>query len=74
MKYYNNLYKLKSTNDYNKLYESGPIQDELYTSLDIAFLLHPEMFLKNNLNTKEKIKKYKKQTKKLNILKFRLND
>lgn len=66
--------KYFSTKDYNKLYESGTIQNELYTSLDIAFLLHPEMFYKKNIDTKEKIKKYKKQTKKLNVLKFNLND
>ena len=37
-------------------------------------MLHPEIFLKDNVNTREKLKKYKKQTKKLSVLTFNLND
>lgn len=66
--------KYISIDNYNKLYQNGSVIDESYTSLDLAFMLHPEIFLKDNENIREKVKKYKKQTKKLSILKFNLND
>ena len=66
--------KYITVDDYNKLYQNGSVIDESYTSLDLAFMLHPEIFLKDNENTREKIKKYKKQTKKLSVLTFNLND
>ena len=63
-----------SMNDnYDKLYTNGSVIDESYTSLDLAFLLHPEIFFKKE-TTKEKIKKYKNDTMKLSVLNFNLVD
>ena len=36
-----------TVNQYDKLYSNETVQDENFTSLDIAFLLHPEFFLKD---------------------------
>lgn len=66
--------KYASVKDYNEIYTSGSVIDESYTSLDLAFLLHPEIFFKKDSSTKEKIKKYKNQTNKLSTLNFNLVD
>ena len=63
-----------SVKDYNKLYSNESIQNEEYSSLDKAYIMHPELFHDKSVSSKNKLKKYKKQTKKLKNLKFKLKD
>ena len=60
--------------DYNKLYSNESVQNDEFSSLDNAYLMHPELFHDKSVSSKKKIKKYKKQTKKLQNLKFKLID
>lgn len=54
-----------TVNQYDKLYSNETVQDESFTSLDIAFLLHPEFFLKDR-------KKYNKEELKSNFDQFKI--
>ena len=52
-------------NEYDKIYSNDTVQDENFTSLDVAFLLHPEFFLKNK-------KKYNKEELESNFNDFKI--
>jgi curved DNA-binding protein CbpA len=63
-----------SVKDYHKLYSNESIQNDEFSSLDKAYLMHPELFHNKSVSSKKKLKKYKKQTKKLKNLKFKLKN
>lgn len=63
-----------SVKDYNKLYSNESVQNDEFSSLDNAYLMHPELLHNNSVSSKKKLKKYKKQTKELQNLNFKLKD
>ena len=65
--------ELKGTSirDYHKLYVSDNVSSDSFSSLRKAYMMHPEIDFKKESKDK-KIKKYKKQTKKLSVLDFNL--
>jgi curved DNA-binding protein CbpA len=60
--------------DYDKLYSNETVQNDEFSSLDKAYMMHPEIFYDKSASSKKKLKKYKKQTKKLQNLNFKLNE
>ena len=59
--------------DYDKLYSNESVQNDQFSSLDNAYMMHPEIFYDKSVSKKKKLKKYKKQTKELKNLNFKLN-
>lgn len=59
--------------DYDKLYSNDSIQNDQFSSLDNAYMMHPEIYYDKSQSKNKKIKKYKKQTKELKNLNFELN-
>jgi hypothetical protein len=56
-------------NEFENLYSNKTIQSDQYSSLDIAFLLHPQYFLKKN-NKLEQSLEYKNILKEIDNLNF----
>lgn len=65
--------ELKGTSirDYHKLYVSDNVSSDSFSCLRKAYKMHPEINFKKE-SKGNKIKKYKKQTKKLSVLDFNL--
>ena len=59
--------------DYDKLYSNESVQNDEFSSLDNAYMMHPEIYYNKKKTGKKKLKKYKKQTKELKNLNFKLN-
>ncbi len=59
--------------DYGKLYSNESVQNDEFSSLDNAYMMHPEIFYDKSQSENKKLKKYKKQTKELKNLNFKLN-
>lgn len=67
-----NELKYTSVRDYDKLYSNKTVQTSIFSSLDRAFLMHPELIVKNNDSDKKRIDDYENQTKDLEVLHFKV--
>ena len=63
-----------SVKDYNKLYSNESVQNDEFSSLDKAYLMHPEIYYDKSISSKKKLNNYNKQTQNLKKLKFKLKD
>jgi curved DNA-binding protein CbpA len=64
--------KYTSVKDYDKLYSTKTVQTSQFSSLDRAFLMHPELLVKNKDSSKKRIKDYEKQTKDIEKIHFKI--